>query len=80
MLHYTNAEEFCQEWLHHFMYSGSIFSTLFIMPNLCRCQEAKVPAEGDGGGGFNFQPDDAREAGGGGEGEDIRRQWQEVSK
>lgn len=67
MLHYTNAEEFCQERLHHFTYGGSIFSALFITPNPRRCQEAKVPAEGDGGD-FNFQPDDWREADGGGEG------------
>lgn len=79
MLHYTNAEEFCQERLHHFTYGGSIFSALFITPNPCRCQEAKVSAEGDGGD-FNFQPDDWREADGGGEGADIRRQWQEGSK
>lgn len=63
MLHYTNAEEFCQERLHHFTYGGSIFSALFITPNPCRCQKAKVPAEGDGGD-FNFQPGDGREADG----------------
>lgn len=66
MLHYTNAKEFCQEGLHHFTYGGSIFSALFITPNPCRRQEAKVPAEGDGGD-FNFQPDDWREADWGGQ-------------